>query len=159
MDLPAFAGTALLLDLDGTLLDLAPTPDTVVVPPELPRCLSSLGQALQGALAIVTGRPIEQIDALLPGVPPAVAGEHGGVFRHGLAGVAERVPLPDLPPDWLYQAQAIIARHPGTLLEQKRRGLVLHYRLTPQYGPACRSAGARPCLRDCCGGCARNFLR
>ena len=140
MELPVFAGTALLLDLDGTLLDLAPTPDAVLVPPGLLQCLLTLGHELQGALAIVTGRPIEQIDALLPGVAPSVAGEHGGVFRHGPAGLAERVPLPELPPDWLSQAHAIVARHPGALLEQKRRGLVLHYRLAPQHGPALHQA-------------------
>ncbi|WP_048860791.1 trehalose-phosphatase, partial [Acidisphaera rubrifaciens] len=76
--LPPSGQAALLLDLDGTLLDIAPRPDLVVVPPGLSEALLALRAALGGALAVVSGRPIEQIDALLPDIPHAVAGEHGG---------------------------------------------------------------------------------
>ena len=82
LELPPPAEAALLLDLDGTLLDLAPTPDSVVVPPDLPDTLRRLRAHLGDALAIVTGRPIDQIDALLADAPYAVAGEHGGAIRH-----------------------------------------------------------------------------
>ena len=58
---------ALLLDLDGTLIDFAATPDAVAVPPDLPKALKTLRDRLGGALAIVTGRPIAQVDALLRG--------------------------------------------------------------------------------------------
>ena len=67
--LPPPGRTALLLDLDGTLLDIAPTPDAVRVPDGLASTLARLRDGLGGALAVVTGRPIAQIDALLPGVP------------------------------------------------------------------------------------------
>ena len=61
--LPARA--ALLLDLDGTLLDIAPTPDAVVVPPALLEALRTLRKALGDAVAVVSGRPVEQVDASL----------------------------------------------------------------------------------------------
>ena len=126
-------GAALLLDLDGTLLDIAPTPDAVTVPIGLPGHLRRLRARCADALAIVTGRPLEAIDALLPDIPYAVAGEHGGVIRFAPDAVPERPPL---PPHWRDAAAALAAALPGTLLEHKPRGLTLHYRLAPQAAPA-----------------------
>ncbi|MBN9507865.1 MAG: trehalose-phosphatase [Alphaproteobacteria bacterium] len=133
-DLPPRA--ALLLDLDGTLLDLAATPDAVRVPPGLPGVLRGLRAALGDAMAIVTGRPIEAIDALLPGIAFAVAGEHGGVIRFTPGGPEERAPLPPLPAHWAEAAAALVAAHPGTLFEPKARGFTLHYRAAPQAAAA-----------------------
>jgi trehalose 6-phosphate phosphatase len=132
------SGMALLLDLDGTLLDFAPTPDAVVVPPALPPALATLQARLGGALAIVTGRPVAQIDALLPGLP-AVAGEHGGAIRHAPGATVEREPHPPVPPAWLAEAEAALAAHPGTLLERKAQGVTLHFRRAPEAGPALRA--------------------
>ena len=140
LDLPPPGQAALLLDVDGTLLDLAPTPDAVVVPPDLPGTLRRLRAALGDALAVVSGRPVEQIDALFDGVPYAVAGEHGGAIRHRPGDPIVRAILPDPPPEWVLGAADIVERHPGTLLEQKLRGFVLHYRQAPQFGPALRDA-------------------
>src|SRR5438128_1740025 len=89
--LPPFSRSALLLDLDGTLVDIAPRPEAVVVAEGLPASLLRLRERLGDALAIVSGRPVEQIDALLPGVPFAVAGEHGGAVRHAPDQPIERV--------------------------------------------------------------------
>jgi trehalose 6-phosphate phosphatase len=136
---PAFARTALLLDLDGTLLDIAPTPDSVIVPPDLVPTLTALRDALDGALAIVTGRAIDVLDGFL-GVPFAAAGEHGGAIRHAPGGVVERKPLPSPPGSWLAQADALAASWPGALLECKARGFALHYRLAPEAGPLFESA-------------------
>ncbi|MEJ1975035.1 MAG: trehalose-phosphatase [Acetobacteraceae bacterium] len=138
--LPPFNRTALLLDLDGTLLDIAPTPDQVVVPPTLPDTLLRLRDRLNGALAVITGRPVEQIDALLPGVVPAVAGEHGGAMRASPGATLTRASVPDLPPGLAAAAAAVAAEHPGVLLEHKARGFVLHYRPAPAAGPAVRAA-------------------
>jgi trehalose 6-phosphate phosphatase len=136
--IPAHA--ALLLDLDGTLLDIAPRPDAVVVPPELPPSLMALRFRLGGALAVVTGRPVEQVDALLPGIPTAVAGEHGGALRYHPNDPIERPALPDLDPAWREQASRVAAGYQGVFLEMKARGLVLHYRQEPEAGPALRQA-------------------
>jgi trehalose 6-phosphate phosphatase len=129
---------ALLLALDGTLLDFAPTPDAVVVPPTLPPALAALQTRLGGALAIITGRPVAQIDALLPGIP-AVAGEHGGAIRHTPHGEVERGAHPPVPKAWLAEAEAALATRPGTLLERKAHGLALHFRRAPEAGPALRT--------------------
>ncbi|HYZ61845.1 MAG TPA: trehalose-phosphatase [Acetobacteraceae bacterium] len=140
LELPPPAEAALLLDLDGTLLDLAPTPDSVVVPPGLLDTLRRLRAHLGDALAVVTGRPVEQIDALLADTPYAVAGEHGGAIRHQPGGPIVRPTLPDPPVEWIIHAAEIIERHPGSLLEQKQRGFVFHYRQAPEHGPALRQA-------------------
>jgi trehalose 6-phosphate phosphatase len=131
---------ALLLDLDGTLIDFAPTPDSVVVPPTLLTDLTRLRHALDDALAIITGRPIAQVDALLGTVPTAVAGEHGAALRHHPDGPVERVPLPQFPATWLAEAAELEAALPGILLERKQASFVLHFRRAPQHGPALRAA-------------------
>jgi trehalose 6-phosphate phosphatase len=125
---------ALLLDLDGTLLDFAPTPDQVVVPPGLPETLRRLCRRVDDALAIVTGRPLEQIDALLGDIPHAVAGEHGGAIRHARGAPVERPDLPCAPVEWCARAEDFARANPGVLLELKARGFVLHYRLAPALG-------------------------
>ncbi len=76
------AGWALFLDIDGTLLELAPHPDRVVVPAELPGRLRHLSRALGGALALVSGRPLGGIDRLFPRELDAV-GTHGAEWRLG----------------------------------------------------------------------------
>ncbi len=129
--LPPFHRAALMLDMDGTLIDLAPTPEAVVVPPDLPGTLATLRNALDGALAIVTGRPIETVDRLFGDAPGAVAGEHGGAFRHRAGEPIRRPNLPTPPPAWLEQAENLVRRYPGALLERKARGFALHYRQAP----------------------------
>jgi len=137
---PPFDRTALLLDLDGTLLELAARPDTVVVPPGLPDTLRTLRDRLGGALGIITGRPVEAIDALLGDTPYAVAGEHGGAVRYAPGEPLERPSLPTPPPEWLEAAEHLKTTHPGALLERKARGFTLHYRAVPEAGPAMRVA-------------------
>ena len=134
------ARSALLLDMDGTLLDIAPTPDLVRVAPGLTEALCRLRDAMGGALAVVTGRPIEQVDRLLAGVPYAVAGEHGGAIRHAPGAEVVRASLPNPPVEWVIEAARIVEAHPGAVLEQKQRGFVLHYRAAPSLGPALRDA-------------------
>jgi trehalose 6-phosphate phosphatase len=131
---------ALLLDLDGTLLDIAATPDAVVVPPDLRGVLLRLRARLGDAVAVVTGRPIAHVDALLGDAPYAVAGEHGGAIRHSPGGPVERAVLAELPAGWLARAERIAAGRPGVLLECKPHGFALHYRLAAQEGPALRQA-------------------
>ena len=73
---------ALFLDFDGCIVDIAPTPEAVDVPDCLPSLLVALREALGGAVAIVSGRPIEQIDGFLGTAVPAVAGLHGLETAH-----------------------------------------------------------------------------
>jgi trehalose 6-phosphate phosphatase len=138
--LPPIERTALLLDLDGTLLDLAPAPDKVVVPPGLLGTLHALRPLLGEALAVITGRPVETIDALLGDAPFAVAGEHGGAIRHAPGQALERPDLPAPSEAWLADAERIAATHPGALLECKARGFAMHFRSVPEAGPALHDA-------------------
>ncbi len=133
--LPPLARAALLLDLDGTLLDIAPTPDSVVVPPALPTTLHRLRPLVGNALAVITGRPIETIDTLLGDCIHAVAGEHGGAIRHAPGQPIERPDLPIPPERWLEAAAVLAARFPGSILERKARGFGLHFRLAQEAGP------------------------
>ena len=132
--LPPLDRAALLLDLDGTLLDLAPRPDAVVVPMDLPNVLHALRRLLGDALAVVTGRPVETVDALLGDAIFAVAGEHGGAFRYAPGRMVERPQLPSSPSAWLDEAERLAAANPGVLLERKARGFALHYRAVPAAG-------------------------
>ncbi|MBW4093231.1 MAG: trehalose-phosphatase [Proteobacteria bacterium] len=140
--MPSQDRAALLLDVDGTLLDFAPAPDQVVVPPDLPIVLRRLRDRLGGALGLISGRPVAEVDALFPDVAQAVAGEHGGALRPAPGAALERPDLPIPPPPWRAAAEALVAAHPGALLEPKARGFVLHYRGAPAAGPAL-AAGLR----------------
>ncbi len=138
--LPKIGQAAFLLDFDGTLVDIAPTPELVRVPAGLADALLRLRALCGDALAIVTGRPIAQIDEFLPGVPFAIAGEHGIAVRRAPGEAVERPELPPLPTHWLREAEALAARHEGVRVERKATGFVLHYRANPAAGPPLRQA-------------------
>ncbi len=125
---------AFLLDLDGTLLDIAPTPDAVKVEPGLLDDLRTLRDRCGGALAIVTGRSLREVAALLGDTPTAVAAEHGTALRHAPSEPPVSHLSDDVPAEWLQQAERIAAAHPGVVLERKRHGFVLHYRGAPPAG-------------------------
>nr|WP_240756884.1 trehalose-phosphatase [Roseicella aquatilis] len=125
---------ALLLDFDGTLVEIAATPDAVRVPPDLPGLLHRLSDELAGALAVISGRPLKDLDHFLP-VPIAMAGDHGATLRPDPAEPALRPDLPAPPAAWRTRADALVARHPGTLVEDKAHGFVIHYRQAPEAGP------------------------
>jgi len=146
--LPPFHRAALFLDMDGTLIDLAATPDAVVVPPGLPEAVATLRDALGGALAIVTGRPIEAIDRLFGDAPGAVAGEHGGAVRRRPGEAVERPDLPSPPAAWLEAAEKLAAAYPGALLERKARGFGLHFRQAADEAGAVFHAALSEMLRQ-----------
>lgn len=129
---------ALFLDLDGTLVDLAPTPDAVAVAPGLVQVLQGLQQQLQGRLAIVSGRPLAQIDALLAPLTLPAAGVHG-MQRRGADGTLHYAPLPALETVRAC-ADALAANHPGVWVEEKYGALAVHFRQAPAAGPLCQAA-------------------
>lgn len=131
---------ALLLDFDGTLVDIAPTPESVVVPPGLPQVLRRLRAKCGDALAVISGRAVDQIDHFLGDVPYAVAGEHGIAVRHRPDGPIVRADLPQYPPGWLQAAERLAAAHPGVRIERKIAGFVLHYRAAPEAAELLRDA-------------------
>ena len=128
---PHLSGTAVLLDIDGTLLDLMPTPREVWVPPGLARTLNRLHRRTGGALALVSGRSLNDIDLIFaPDLFPAVGG-HGAEMR--LEGDTEAVAAhaPPLDKELKRRLAAIARLSPGILLEDKGYSLALHYRLAP----------------------------
>jgi len=137
---PPARSAAFLLDFDGTLVDIAPTPDSVRVEPGLIDTLLHLKEVCGGALAIVTGRPIAQIDHFLPGVATAIAGEHGLTLRRHPGIPEEPVTATPLPEEWLDQARMLVASTPNTAIEHKKAGLVLHYRGNPDAEHSFRTA-------------------
>src|SRR3954451_10980103 len=147
LHLPPLDRVALLLDMDGTLLDLAPTPDAVVVPDDLPEVLQTLRRRLGDALAIVTGRPVATVDALFGDSIYAGAGEHGGAIRGGPGHPLVRPDLPTPPARWFAVAERLALAHPGALFEPKARGFALHYRDVPDAAQILRDA-----LVDLLGG-------
>ena len=130
---------ALFLDFDGCIVDIAPTPDAVDVPDCLPSLLVALREALGGAVAIVSGRPIEQIDGFLGTAVPAVAGLHGLERRTADGGIAR----PPLPQNDLHVVRALLqafaAARAGVLVEDKTHTLALHYRAAPSLRDDCRN--------------------
>lgn len=127
--------SALFLDFDGTLAELAPRPDAVVVPPDLPALLLRLHDRLDGALALVTGRAQVDIEHLLGPLPLPAAFEHGAV-RRTASGESTTAPAAPLHGP-LAAADALAARHAGLLVERKRTSFALHFRLAPDLEALC----------------------
>ena len=131
---PLTLNSALFLDLDGTLIDIAPRHDQVWVAPGLPTVLARLRRSLGGALAIVSGRPLHDIVSLIPIEDLCIAAEHGARLRLPDGTLEEHVA--DLPAraDWIAAIEAALPRWPGAFLEEKTIGLVIHYRQAPAHG-------------------------
>jgi trehalose 6-phosphate phosphatase len=139
---PPLDRTALFLDLDGTLLDIAPTPDAVVLPPGLTDTLHRLRDRLGGAIAVVTGRTADVIDRLLGNGTFALGAEHGGTVRRLPGTPVERADTHvAAPPNaWIEATRRLAEAHPGALMERKTLGFTLHYRAVPELGPLFRDA-------------------
>jgi trehalose 6-phosphate phosphatase len=129
---------ALFIDVDGTLLEIAPTPELVKVPPELAPLLARLAGQRAGALALVSGRRIADLDRLFQPWRGPVAGVHGAERR---AADGRIVAGDDTPADQAAAAalgrlrpalQEIADRAPGVRLEDKGRTLAVHYRQAPE---------------------------
>ena len=136
---------ALFLDVDGTLLEIAAAPAAVYVPQRVIDVLSSIDERLGGALALVSGRIIHDVDRLFAPLRLAVAGAHGAE-RRAASGRLERrddsaplAPAKRLLTEWA-------ALHTGTLVEDKGSALALHYRQAPTHEAAARRVVAEALL-------------
>src|ERR1700761_2990507 len=119
---------AILLDIDGTLLDLARTPREVWVPPGLAATLHALHERTNGALALVSGRSLNDIDLIFaPERFPAVGG-HGAEMRLSIDSEAVATHAPPMDKELKRRLAAIAKLSPGILLEDKGYSLALHYR-------------------------------
>lgn len=135
---PAPAGDwALFLDVDGCLLDIAEHPADVNVPAHLRDTLQVLAHRLDGAIALVSGRPVAGLDALFAPLQLSAAGLHGLEWRS----MAASQSAPQAPPalDAVHrEAAAIVASFPGALVEDKGVALGLHWRQAPAAMEALR---------------------
>lgn len=129
---------ALFLDLDGTLLDIAAKPDLVTVPPGLPAALEALSGALGGALAVVSGRALGIVDALLAPYRAAAGAEHGAVVRLP-DGTLDESRTPAVPRIWDHILEHAAEAMEGLVIERKPRSLVVHYRQCPDRADEARA--------------------
>lgn len=131
---------ALFLDVDGTLLAIAPTPAGVRVPDALKILLADLQAAHGGAVALVSGRPIAQLDELFFPLRLPCAGLHGLERRDSAGRRYSLAPDPAVLKQMRVCLTEFTARHRGTLLEDKGATLALHYRQAPHWAAAARQA-------------------
>src|SRR6202022_3175780 len=139
---PHLNESAILLDIDGTLLDLAPTPREVWVPPGLSKTLNRLLMRTSGALALVSGRSLNDLNLIFaPEQFPAVGG-HGAEMRVSTDSEAVATHAPPMDKELKRRLAAIAKLSPGILLEDKGYSLALHYRLAPHAEKAIYEAVA-----------------
>jgi trehalose 6-phosphate phosphatase len=124
---------ALFLDFDGTLVELAETPDRIRVPPALEPMLRRLRRRLKGRLAIVSGRSIADLERHLPNAGIAFSGSHGLELKLA-GGAALPLSVPAGIDDVRARAHAFAAATKGLLAEDKPAGIALHYRQAPDAG-------------------------
>ncbi|HLL28780.1 MAG TPA: trehalose-phosphatase [Xanthobacteraceae bacterium] len=137
--MPALDRLAILLDVDGTILDLAPTPSQVEVPEGLRSTLTKLLARTNGALALVSGRPLADIDRIFAPLRLPAIGGHGAEIRR----------TPDSPPTHpplsigtQLKEELIAAASDGVLVEDKGYSIALHYRQVPESGDTLQQAVA-----------------
>ncbi len=141
------ADWAFFFDIDGTLLEIAPTPATVEVHADLPSLIAALHAFSGGAVSLLTGRAIADVDEFLPlpGIP--IAGQHGSEFRStGNMIRTSSVMTGDMEAA-RSELEQVTRRYPGLLAEFKGNSIALHYRAVPRLGGHAhrlmRSVGAR----------------
>jgi len=129
---------ALFLDFDGTLVEIAAAPSLVLVPTELPHLLDELADRLDGAVAVVSGRPLDELAHILAPFAGGIVGDHGLERRYGDGNVTRRLAHPELD-RFRPLVAGFAARHEGVLLEDKGGSLALHYRLAPSLAAGCHA--------------------
>jgi trehalose 6-phosphate phosphatase len=137
---------AILLDIDGTILDIAPTPREVWVPPALRQTLARLQKLTGGALALVSGRLVNDIDLIFAPLELAAIGGHGAELRP-VPGTEPQTRAGSLSPALKRDLAALTELGPGILVEDKGYSLALHYRLAPNLGAALHAAVVAVCAK------------
>lgn len=128
---------AFFLDVDGTLLEIRPRPEDVVADAALRRLLRRLEAAAGGALALVSGRRIDDIDRIFAPEQFAATGLHGAEMRSpdGTHVPASSTALEAVRP----RLRAFVAAHDGVRLEDKGATLAVHFRQRPELAPTVTS--------------------
>jgi trehalose 6-phosphate phosphatase len=123
---------ALFLDVDGTLLDLAERPELVVTPAGLVATLKNAERKLAGALALISGRAIDNLDRLFEPLRLRASGVHGAEMRFDPGEPATSTPArTELPQSLVKALTRELEPFPGVFVENKRFSIAVHYRLVP----------------------------
>ena len=133
---------ALFLDVDGTLIEIAPTPREVTVEISILSTLTNLSDALGGALALVSGRPLKDLDRLFAPLRLPSAGLHGLERRNGDGEIFRPAEPPEGLMDIFDGLCQFVGRSPGTMVENKGLSLAVHFRAAPEREEAARRAVA-----------------
>jgi len=146
------ARCAYFLDLDGTLVEIAQHPTAVIVAPELPALIADLHAAAGGALALISGRPLADIDRLVGLKYLPVAGQHGSERRDARGQVHVHPVDVHALSELRKRARSWCATHPGLALEDKGLSIALHYRTAPEL-----AAVAERLVREAIGDTNADF--
>ncbi len=125
---------ALFLDVDGTLLDIAESPVDVSVPPALTKSLDAAWQALAGALALISGRSIVDLERLFQPLRLPAAGQHGSEIRLKAEGIVEMMRSEPISDALRREIDSLSFEYSGILIEDKGQTIAVHYRANPNVG-------------------------
>jgi trehalose 6-phosphate phosphatase len=128
------ANWALFLDIDGTLIEIAARPDAVVIPETLPALLHAIQERLGGALALVSGRRLDDIDRMMAPYRFPCAAEHGAILRFADGSARLQQDSFVVPERLREKLRQAAARWPGANVEEKTFNIVVHYRQAPSRG-------------------------
>lgn len=128
------ANSCLFLDVDGTLIDIAPRPEAVVVPSMLIAALARASDLLGGAIALISGRTIANLDALFSPLAMVASGVHGAEVRFEPGGPVSHEDDDVLSPELIAAVRRAAEAELGTLVEDKRFSVAIHYRQAPEAG-------------------------
>lgn len=136
---------SLFLDFDGTLVELASTPDSVEVEAPILILLQEIQQRMGGRVALLTGRRASDIGQLIHPVELPLAGSHG--LERVVPGLdSVPVPQPEGLSEVIQALKQLEASHPGVLIEEKPAGVAIHYRLAPEAEAICRERAERAAM-------------
>jgi trehalose 6-phosphate phosphatase len=147
-----FTDTAILLDIDGTLLDIAPRPHDVLVSSQLREMLMRLSRRLGGALGLISGRALADIDSIFAPLRLPAVGGHGAEIRASPHGETVRMRTAPLDTSLKQHFAEIGQMGPGIIVEDKDYSIAIHYRLAPQFAGAVIRSVAAICDQHGCEG-------
>lgn len=127
----------MFLDVDGTLLEIEERPEAVRSDSELNALLERLFEGLDGAMSLISGRQVADLDRIFAPLRFPAAGAHGAELRISANGPVEAATTV-LPAPIIARLEALVAANSGLLLEKKRAGVSLHYRRAPQLEQTCK---------------------
>jgi trehalose 6-phosphate phosphatase len=143
--IPSLQECAILLDVDGTILDLAATPREVWVPPSLRHDMTRLSERTGGALALVSGRSVNDLDLLFSPLQLPAVGGHGAEFRLHVGGAQELRRSVPLDASLKREFATVAEIGPGIVIEDKDYSIALHYRLAPGLEDVIKQAVGQIC--------------